>query len=101
MGTYGLELQIKEFINMMEKHLPTLQRKMVLFRANSTNSKAWFWGNEDLEERLIMDLDLEVGDSFDITSLNFYCGSGHSIAIVESVDSIAGRKRLRACLNFY
>jgi hypothetical protein len=65
-----------------------------LFREDSLSSKAWFWGNNDSEERLIMDLDLEVGDTFDVSSNYFYGCNGETIAIVESIDSIEGRKRI-------
>ncbi len=62
-----------------------------LMREDSLSSKAWFYGSNDTAERLIMDLDLNVGDTFDISSPFFYY-SEEDLAIVDSVTTWNGRK---------
>jgi Secretion system C-terminal sorting domain len=62
-----------------------------LVRENVLSSKLWFWGENDGEERLIMDLDLVVGDTFNAIAPYF---SNADIAVVQSIDSIDMRKRI-------
>ena len=70
-----------------------------LMREDSLGSKAWFYGRNDSEERLIMDLDLNVGDTFDISSQFFYY-TGEDLAIVDSVTTWNGRRVITFSGNF-
>jgi len=70
-----------------------------LMREDSLSAKAWFYGRNDAKERLIMDLDLNVGDTFDISSQFFYY-TGEDLAIVDSVTTWNGRKVITFSGNF-
>lgn len=57
------------------------------FRTNDRHSKVWYLADADEEERLIMDLDLELGDEFTIGRLG-----NEEVLDVISVDTVDGRK---------
>lgn len=59
-------------------------------RQDSTNSKAWYRSIEEDNEYLIMDLNLNVGDTFDVN----YIAYGSEEAIVTRVDTFQNRKRV-------
>ena len=61
-------------------------------REDSTHSKAWYLSNFDNSEYLIMDLNLEVGDSMFIGGA---WNSAHQYYYVDSVFSKNGRKHIR------
>ncbi|MCB9335785.1 MAG: T9SS type A sorting domain-containing protein [Flavobacteriales bacterium] len=57
-------------------------------RQDSTNTRAWYKSIEDTSEYLIMDLNLNIGDTFVVRF------STPTNAIVTNVDTINGRKRI-------
>ncbi|MEO0472208.1 MAG: T9SS type A sorting domain-containing protein [Bacteroidota bacterium] len=72
----------------------TNQRLVGFFRENDSHSKAWYWALNEGGERLIMDLDLVVGDSFQVAYQAFNKSNFLTRAVV-AVDSVQGFKRIR------
>jgi hypothetical protein len=58
------------------------------FREDTTTGRAWFWTTYDTTEYLIMDLSLNVGDSFLVKVYS------DTLVTVSSIDTLNGRKEL-------
>lgn len=61
-------------------------------RENTNEGKIWFRRIADTTENLVMDLSLEVGDTFLLNEPNvFFCNNAQEL-IVTSIDTVEGRK---------
>ena len=58
------------------------------FREDTTSGKAWYWGHSDSSEHLIMDLSLNIGDTFLVKMFS------DTNVTVTAIDTINGRKTL-------
>ncbi len=87
-SVYGeSEIDGKIYNNVIYEQFPSI---IGYIRQDSTNSKAWYRSIEENNEYLIMDLNLNVGDTFSVNYIIY----GSEEAVVTKIDTFQNRKRV-------